>query len=353
MLEPLEDRLLFARAYGIDVSSFQGTINWDSVYSSGKRFVWAKATEGVTFNDANYATYAANAPNGNLIFGAYYFARYDNGNTATAEANHLVSVAGGQIKAGYMRPVVDVEAATTMSVSALSTWVNTFCQTVLNATGVAPIVYTYRSFASAHLNSTVTQWPLWMADYNGADPQTGNPTATAPWSTWNFWQYGSGGTVSGITGNVDVDVAKGDMASYVIPNYVAKSSHFTVGQAVHVGTNAPSGLKAWDTYASNGTFVVEAQGKGGVVKAGPVFIDGFERWGVQYNGDTAIRWSAEDYLTAGAGTAAAPASTATLAPATTTKTASPAIASSTLPGGAHTLLSSGASSLFSSTAILA
>jgi hypothetical protein len=52
--------------------------------------------------------------------------------------------------------------------------------------------------------------------------------------------------------------------------------------------NAPSGLKAWDTSASNGTTAT--------VISGPVFAAGYWRWELRYSGDSVNRWSAEDYL---------------------------------------------------------
>ena len=51
-MEGLEARTLFSRALGIDVSSYQTTIDWNQVKASGRTFAWTKSTEGVTFNDA-------------------------------------------------------------------------------------------------------------------------------------------------------------------------------------------------------------------------------------------------------------------------------------------------------------
>src|SRR6266540_2818609 len=62
---------------GIDVSHWQGTIDFDAVAGAGVRFVFAKATEGQTFDDPNYATYRADAAAAGLAFGAYHYARPD------------------------------------------------------------------------------------------------------------------------------------------------------------------------------------------------------------------------------------------------------------------------------------
>ena len=60
--------------------------------------------------------------------------------------------------------------------------------------------------------------------------------------------------------------------------------------------NAPSGLKAWDTSASNGTYVLKANGTTATVISGLVFANGYWRWELRYSGDSVNRWSAEDYL---------------------------------------------------------
>jgi GH25 family lysozyme M1 (1,4-beta-N-acetylmuramidase) len=213
MVEPLEDRVLFSRALGVDVSSYQGTINWTSVKAAGRSFAIVKATEGKTFNSSTFTSQITGAKNAGVLVGAYHFARYDL-NTAAAEASHFLAVAGKYVTAGYLRPVLDVEHSTSLSKTALSNWVNAWCTQVKSATGVAPIIYSYVSYASAHLNSTVTQWPLWMAQYPSSPaPQTGAPRGTSPWTSWSFWQYTDHASVAGISGGVDGDVYNGDLTS--------------------------------------------------------------------------------------------------------------------------------------------
>ncbi len=81
----------------------------------------------------------------------------------------------------------------------MSEWVNQWCNTVsnyalLSGVNVRPIVYTgtwYSNPAGGYpgLNSTVTGWPSWIASYNGHNIQSGGPSSTYPWPTWNVWQY--------------------------------------------------------------------------------------------------------------------------------------------------------------------
>ena len=126
--------------------------------------------------------------------------------SADTEANYFWSVAGNYIKGTntYLVPMLDWEdpnatVAAGFTTAFMSQWVNQWCTTVSNlakANGVTikPIVYTgtwisVPSSTYPGLNSTVTGWPSWIASYNGHNIQSGGPTSTSPWPTWNVWQY--------------------------------------------------------------------------------------------------------------------------------------------------------------------
>ena len=83
---------------GIDVSHYQGSINWTSVYGDGVRWAYAKATEGTGYTDPDFSTYAGNAKAAGLQFGAYDFVHPESG-CPSAEVNHFWAVAGGRITA--------------------------------------------------------------------------------------------------------------------------------------------------------------------------------------------------------------------------------------------------------------
>ena len=191
------DRALAQRPLGIDVSSYQETVNWTSVKGAGITFAWAKATEGLTYIDAYFTANEANAKAAGVLIGAYHFAHPEEHlGTAGAdqEAAYFWNEAGSYIKTNgnaYLMPVLDYETApgSSYTKATSSQWVNEWCQDIVNyakANGVVvtPVVYTYTSFASDWLDSTVIQWPLWMASPNGESAQTGAPSATSPWSTW-------------------------------------------------------------------------------------------------------------------------------------------------------------------------
>src|SRR5579884_1683211 len=82
------DHVLAQRPIGIDVSSYQGQPNWTSVHNAGIAFAWAKATEGTTIVDGDFAYNEVNGKNAGVLMGAYHFA-HPNLNTPAAEASYF------------------------------------------------------------------------------------------------------------------------------------------------------------------------------------------------------------------------------------------------------------------------
>jgi GH25 family lysozyme M1 (1,4-beta-N-acetylmuramidase)/ribosomal protein S16 len=201
-------------ADGIDVSHWQGDINWTKVYNAGYSFAFAKATEGVGYADSYFLTNTVNGTNAGVLMGAYHFARPDLNNSGEEEAEWFLQVVGDYIEAGYLRPVLDLEVTGGMGPNALSAWVVEWMETVKTNTGVEPLIYTNYYFIDQRLNRTVADYDLWIA-YWTCDP---TPTDTVPltgmFADWAFWQYqapsGCGYfSIPGITGNVDLNIYNG------------------------------------------------------------------------------------------------------------------------------------------------
>src|SRR3989344_2579701 len=92
---------------GVDVSHWQGSINWQNVYSAGQRFSFAKATEGTSFTDSQFSTNMVNGKNAGMLMGAYHFARPDVNSDAAAEARYFVTQAKPYLNIDYLRPALD------------------------------------------------------------------------------------------------------------------------------------------------------------------------------------------------------------------------------------------------------
>jgi GH25 family lysozyme M1 (1,4-beta-N-acetylmuramidase) len=205
---------------GIDVSNYQGTINWNSVAGTGISFAWAKATEGVSYTDPYLQNNEQNGTAAGVSIGAYDFAHPEL-NTPLAEAQYFVNYASqyGAFQGGHLAPALDLETGNGAHVgaSSLGAWVSAWCTDVYDLTGARPVVYTGTTYASM-LNSSASANPLWLADWIYSVPAPGSAPgeSISPWSTWTFWQYSDAGSVSGISGRVDLDAYNGSFAAMAL-----------------------------------------------------------------------------------------------------------------------------------------
>ncbi|GIP21357.1 glycoside hydrolase family 25 protein [Paenibacillus sp. J22TS3] len=198
-----------SHAQGIDVSHWQGSIDWKKVRAAGKSFVFIKATEGTRYQDDHFLSYFKGAKSAGLLVGAYHFTRAAKPAEVKAEIDHFLTVIGlaGGLDAFDLPFVLDIEtkeAGTRANVTAtVRAWVDEFRR----RTGKYPLIYTYPSFIEGYLDNSLKDVPLWYAYYSHVPP--GNK---AGWKSWEFLQYTSEGKVPGISGNVDLNEYKGSEA---------------------------------------------------------------------------------------------------------------------------------------------
>src|SRR5438270_11517092 len=193
---------------GIDISNWQGSIDWSQVASSGERFAIMKATEGVSYVDPTYAHNRQAALAAGMVVAAYHFARPDLHPTeagAAAEAGHFVDIAG--IRAGDIIPALDLERDGGLSPAKLIAWAEAWLQEVKARTGITPMIYTGPARWQQKMGNTPQfadeGYRLWLAHWT-----TGAPTVPAGnWGGrgWTFWQYSDCGKVPGIGRCVDLD----------------------------------------------------------------------------------------------------------------------------------------------------
>jgi GH25 family lysozyme M1 (1,4-beta-N-acetylmuramidase) len=206
---------------GIDVSHWQGTIDWAKVRAAGKRFAYIKASEHTSFVDDKYQTNRSRAKSAGVKVGAYHFARPDIGTSdAYAEADHFIETADWT--SGELRPVLDLEDTGGLSSSALQTWVKAFVQRIYDRTGVRAVIYVSPSFWTNKMGNST--WfakngydVLWIAHWTTAKSPS-VPAESWGGKSWTFWQYTSDGSVPGISGRVDLDRYNGtDLSKVLIP----------------------------------------------------------------------------------------------------------------------------------------
>ena len=190
---------------GIDVSHWQGTIDWAKVRAAGKTFAIAKSTEGIGFKDSSYDRNKAAALGQGLKFGAYHFAR-PGSNNPVVEADWFVNTSGHQ--RGMLIPTLDLEVTGGLGTTALTNWVKAWLARVDERLGVKAMIYTSPSFWRTSMGDS--RWfadngyaILWVANWHVTSPSV--PASNWGGRSWTFWQYTSDGVVPGIAGRVDLN----------------------------------------------------------------------------------------------------------------------------------------------------
>lgn len=191
---------------GIDVSHFQGTIDWTQVAASGIRFSYVKATDGIAFSDVRFQSNLAGSKAAGLLTGAYHFLRAASDAEKQAESFlHLVP----SLDTSDLPPVLDIEHADGVGASIILDAIQTWVEAVENVLLRRPIIYTYASFWNSTLAGSrrFDDYFLWIADYgNRASPRL--PVGRTGYEMWQFSQTGS---VPGVVGNVDLDRFNGSL----------------------------------------------------------------------------------------------------------------------------------------------
>jgi GH25 family lysozyme M1 (1,4-beta-N-acetylmuramidase) len=208
--------------FGIDVSSFQGSINWASVHADGAVFAFAKATEGTSITDTDFTANMTHGKAAGMQMGAYHFPHPDM-DCPSAEANHFWSVAGAYILADgkSISPAIDFEGTGTPACqTTYNGWYNKFNSLVKGKTTSSLNCVIIVSACSACNLSGTTLAP-WILNYNGENLYTGGPWSVCcscdVWdvagkcNVWDYWGVTSTGAISGISGNVDFDAYNGSL----------------------------------------------------------------------------------------------------------------------------------------------
>jgi GH25 family lysozyme M1 (1,4-beta-N-acetylmuramidase) len=193
---------------GLDVSNHQISTDWASAASSGMRFAYIKATEGLHVSNARFAAQYDGAYAAGLIRGAYHFAR-PNLSSGAAQASYFAAHGGGWSADGRTLPgALDVEPnphgarCYGLSPGAMVAWISEFASTYHALTSRWPVIYTSRNWWNActgGYTGFANQDPLWVARYAAAPGQL-----PAGWNSYTFWQHAPGGPVTG-----DQDVFNG------------------------------------------------------------------------------------------------------------------------------------------------
>jgi GH25 family lysozyme M1 (1,4-beta-N-acetylmuramidase) len=198
------------RSIGIDVSSYQGNVNWGGQWQFGIRFAYVKATEGTYYTNPYFAQQYNGSYNVGMIRGAYHFGIPNQ--SAVAQADYFASHGGRWSADGRtLPPALDIEynpyGATCygLSQSAMVGWLSAFANEVRKKAGRYPVIYSTTDWwrtCTGNSAALAKTDPIWIANWSSSPG-----TLPAGWNTWKFWQYSDGG------GALDHDIFNGGFAA--------------------------------------------------------------------------------------------------------------------------------------------
>ena len=192
-------------ARGIDVSKWNGSIDWKAVRNEGIEFViircgYRGSSQGALIEDPTFRTNIKGAQAAGLKVGVYFFTQAVNEAEAVEEASMVIELCKGY---GLSFPVyLDVEGSNgrgdAISAAQRTANIKAFCGTIQNA-GYKAGVYANKTWFTSKINtSQLTSYKIWLAQY------AASPSYNA--TRYDMWQHTSKGKVSGISGNVDLNI---------------------------------------------------------------------------------------------------------------------------------------------------
>lgn len=183
---------------GIDVSEWQGRINWEDVRSAGIEVVYIRASEGRGYIDPDAMRNYNGAKSAGIKVGFYHYLTARTEAEAIEQAQFFVSVVKGL--SIDCRLAMDFESFGTLGTYEINRIAKAFLQEVQMLSGKEVIIYSDAYNAAYTFSSTLANnYPIWVADYFVSEPGNGN------WTVWDGFQYSDRGRISGIEGNVDRD----------------------------------------------------------------------------------------------------------------------------------------------------
>lgn len=205
LLWPNEARPARWEVWGVDVSSYQGEVNWATLREQGVDFAFCKATEGSGTVDSCFPKNWENAQNAGVLVGAYHFFSYDSPGETQAE-NFIAQV---PVTAGALPPVVDIEfygdkAQHPPDRETVKEILDPLLERLESHYGQTPILYaTYRTY-KLYLQGKYEDYPLWIT----------RPLFAPVDKDWSFWQYSHSARLPGYKGteeHIDLNVFRGSI----------------------------------------------------------------------------------------------------------------------------------------------
>ncbi len=190
---------------GVDLSHYDGAVDFKQLQAAGIDFVFLKATQGTGYVDPTYQSHITAVKATSLLHGAYHF--FEPKSDPESQANHFIS----QVKnsGNTLPPVLDIEITQDQSADAIKAGVKVWLELVEEALGCKPMLYSYGDFWQENLGAEFNDYAFWLADY------ASQPTVPKGLENWRLWQYSDKGQVPGVEHSVDMNVTvSGELQCY-------------------------------------------------------------------------------------------------------------------------------------------
>lgn len=195
--------------HGIDISRWQGNIDWNRVRGAGISFAFMKATEGGDHTDPNFMRYWREAGNARIPRGAYHYYYFCRSGAEQAQW----FIRNVPLERGSLPPVLDIEWTNSRSCPQrpspheIKRQASIFLDIVGRHYGQRPIIYTTVDFYHENRLGDL-RGEFWLRTV------AGHPREIYPGQRWAFWQYTGTGIVPGIKGNVDLNAFAGSAGDW-------------------------------------------------------------------------------------------------------------------------------------------
>lgn len=194
---------------GIDVSHYQGEIDWGLVAGQGIDFVYVKATEGSSHVDERFAGNMAGAREAGVFAGAYHFFSFDS--PGISQAEHFIRTV--EPFKGMLPPAVDVEfygdkKKNPPKAENVETELRAYLNQVEQAFGTKPVIYATMEAWELYIKGRFDEYPLWIRNIL-REPALQPAAEGGQEQSWTFWQYTDRGRLNGYSGEetfIDLNV---------------------------------------------------------------------------------------------------------------------------------------------------
>lgn len=191
---------------GIDVASWQTSLDLNNAFKAGCEFVIVKLTQGTAYKNPARMKHVTQIANAGKLLGCYHYA---NGNNPEQEAQHFYNT--GKAYWGNAVPALDFEInIDTATYGNNRQWCERFIARFHTLSGVWPLLYIDSRYLSQFKGSwIVAKCGLWLARYpiNRTTWTDDNPPSCAPWKQVTIWQFTSSLRIAGYNANLDGNLA--------------------------------------------------------------------------------------------------------------------------------------------------